>query len=135
MAVMLHSSPSRSTITRGIREIESGASAELPPDRTRRPGGGRKRVTQKDPTLLEDLNALVEPTASGDPDSPLRWTSKSLRKLAGELEGMGHEASHRLVGELLKENGYSLQANRKTREGPGCSRRGSSSPRSRSRLA
>ena len=108
---------SRSTITRGIREVESGASNELPPERTRRPGGGRKRATDKDGTLLADLDALVEPTTLGDPDSPLRWTSKSVRNLADELAAMGHEASYRMVARLLNENGYSLQANRKTREG------------------
>ncbi|MFV2074073.1 MAG: ISAzo13 family transposase [Thermoanaerobaculales bacterium] len=108
---------SRSTITRGIREVESGASNELPPERTRRAGGGRKRATAKDGTLLADLDALVEPTTLGDPDSPLRWTSKSVRKLADELVAMGHEASYRLVARLLNESGYSLQANRKTREG------------------
>ena len=108
---------SRSTITRGIREVESGASNELPPERTRRAGGGRKRATEKDGTLLADLDALVEPTTLGDPDSPLRWTSKSVRKLADELAAMGHDASYRLVARLLNESGYSLQANRKTREG------------------
>jgi len=108
---------SRSTITRGIREVESGASNELPPERTRRPGGGRKRTTEKDPTLLADLDALVEPMTLGDPDSPLRWTSKSVRHLADELETLGHDVSYRLVARLLKESGYSLQANRKTREG------------------
>ena len=108
---------SRSTITRGIREVESGASNELPPERTRRAGGGRKRATDKDGTLLADLDALVEPTMLGDPDSPLRWTSKSVRNLADELVAMGHDASYRMVARLLNENGYSLQANRKTREG------------------
>jgi hypothetical protein len=108
---------SRSTIARGIREVESGANATLAADRTRRPGGGRKRVRVKDPTLLADLEALVEPTASGDPDSPLRWTAKSLRKLSEELGAKGHKASHPTVGNLLRELGYSLQANLKTREG------------------
>ncbi len=108
---------SRSTITRGIREVESGASNELPPERTRRAGGGRKRATDKDGTLLADLDGLVEPTTLGDPDSPLRWTSKSVRNLADELAAMGHDASYRLVARLLNESGYSLQANRKTREG------------------
>ena len=106
---------SRSTISRGIRELESGE--VLGPERTRRRGGGRKRATEKDPTLLPDLESLVEPTASGDPDSPLRWTSKSVRKLADELTTMGHEVSHKLVADLLHELRYSLQANRKTREG------------------
>ena len=107
---------SRSTIARGLRELESGET--LGPGRTRRAGGGRKRATERDPSLLVDLEALVEPTASGDPDSPLRWTSKSVRNLAGELRAMGHEVSHQLAADLLHELGYSLQANRKTREGP-----------------
>ena len=106
----------RSTIERGIRELESDAT--LSPERTRRPGGGRKRATEKDATLSADLDALVEPTASGDPDSPLRWTAKSVRRLAQELQTQGHGVSHTLVAELLQASGYSLQANRKTREGP-----------------
>ncbi len=106
---------SRSTIARGIRELESGDT--LSSDRTRRPGGGRKRATDKDATLAAHLEALVEPTASGDPSSPLRWTSKSVRRLAEELRSMGHVVSHRLVAEMLHASGYSLQANRKTREG------------------
>lgn len=109
---------SRSTISRGMREVESGAHETLGPERTRRPGAGRKRATAKDATLVADLDALVEPTTSGDPDSRLRWTSKSVRHLAAELQAMGHDVSHRLVADLLHECGYSLQANRKTREGP-----------------
>ena len=108
---------SRSTIQRGLRELEAGAEP-LPPERTRRPGGGRKAVIATDPSLLADLDALVEPTASGDPDSPLRWTAKSVRALAAALEARGHDVSHTLVAELLHGLGYSLQANRKTREGP-----------------
>jgi len=107
---------SRSTIVRGIQETKAGAT--LGPDRTRRPGGGRKKAIDKDATLAMDLEALVEPTASGDPQSPLRWTSKSVRRLAAELQALGHTASHRLVADLLQAGGYSLQANRKTREGP-----------------
>lgn len=107
---------SRSTIARGLRELESGEVLE--PGRTRRPGGGRKRAIEKDPTLLADLESLVEPTAAGDPDSPLRWTSKSLRRLASDLRSMGHEASHMLVAYVLRDLGYSLQANLKTRGGP-----------------
>jgi len=108
---------SRSTISRGMRELESGEILE--PGRTRRSGGGRKRTAEKDGKLLVDLDALVEPTASGDPMSPLRWTSKSVRHLSEELQAMGHDISHRLVADLLHECGYSLQANRKTREGSG----------------
>jgi hypothetical protein len=107
---------SRSTVVRGIREVNSGET--LGPERTRRPGGGRKSALDKDGTLLADLEGLVEPTASGDPDSPLRWTPKSVRRLAAELGAMGHSVSHRLVAGLLNAGGYSLQANRKTREGP-----------------
>ena len=109
---------SRSTISRGLREVASGAHATLPPERTRRAGGGRKRAAAKDATLVADLEALVEPTTSGDPDSPLRWTSKSVRHLADALQAMGHAVSHQLVAQLLRTAGYSLQANRKTREGP-----------------
>src|SRR5678815_3706938 len=71
-----------------------------------------------DPTLRRDLEGLVEPTASGDPESPLRWTAKSVRQLARTLQSMGHRVSHQLVAELLTAAGYSLQANQKTREGP-----------------
>ena len=106
---------SRSTIQRGLRELEAGET--LGADRTRRSGGGRKRTTEKDPALLRDLDALVEPTELGDPDSPLRWTIKSVRVLAAALQAAGHEVSHNLVAELLHEIGYSLQANQKTREG------------------
>ncbi|MCH7666600.1 MAG: ISAzo13 family transposase [Acidobacteria bacterium] len=106
---------SRSTISRGIRQVE--ACESLAPGRVRRPGGGRKRAAAKDTTLVADLEALVEPTTAGAPDSPLRWTVKSVRRLAQELRTMGHPASHRLVADLLGESGYSLQANRKTKEG------------------
>jgi hypothetical protein len=106
----------RATIHRGLRELD--AAAPLDPDRTRRAGGGRKAATATDASLLADLEALVEPTASGDPDSPLRWTAKSVRTLAAALQAMGHAVSHTLVAELLHGLGYSLQANRKTREGP-----------------
>jgi len=105
---------SRSTISRGIREM---ALAPLERARIRRVGGGRKRLADKDRTLRRDLEALVEPTASGDPESPLRWTSKSVRTLAVQLQSMGHPVSHRMVAELLHEAGYSLQGNRKTLEG------------------
>ena len=106
---------SESTIRRGLKELDSDQSAE--PGRIRGPGGGRKRAEEKDPTLLADLEGLVEPTASGHPESALRWTSKSVRKLAAELRAMGHLVSYQLVSELLHRAGYRLQANRKTREG------------------
>jgi hypothetical protein len=105
----------RSTIQRGIRELESGATA--PSGRTRKAGGGRKRATAIDETLLADLDALVEPTAPGDPQSPLRWTSKSVRTLAVALAALGHRVSHTVVAELLHELGCSLQGNAKTQEG------------------
>ncbi len=80
-------------------------------------GGGRKRTSDTDPTLRGDLERLVEPVTRGDPESPLCWTCKSVRKLAQELRRTGHRVSHRLVAELLHDLGYSLQANRKTLEG------------------
>ena len=104
-----------STIQRGLREVTAGAT--LDGTRTRRAGGGRKRATALDPTLLRDLDALVEPTAPGDPDSPLRWTCLSARTLAVALDALGHHVSHTVVAELLHGLGYSLQGNVKTREG------------------
>ena len=104
-----------STIRRGLRELETAARVD--PRRIRRPGGGRKRALDKDPTLMADLEGLVEPTASGHPMSPLRWTSKSVRHLAETLQRMGHQVSRQLVARLLAAADYSLQANRKTREG------------------
>jgi len=106
---------SRSTISRGIRELD--AKVAVSPDRTRRPGGGRKRTVDIDARLVVDLEALVEPTASGHPESALRWTSKSVRHLATALQAMGHTVSYRVVMQMLHDAGYSLQANRKTREG------------------
>jgi len=106
---------SRSTIQRGMRELESGLTVD--PTRTRRPGGGRKRAEEKDADLVPDLESLVDPTSAGDPDSPLRWTTKSLRRLQEELVSMGHVVSHRVVGQILIDLDYSLQANKKTREG------------------
>ena len=85
--------------------------------RVRAKGGGRKRLTDKDATLLRDLDALVEPTARGDPMSPLRWTCKSTLRLAQELAERGHEVSQRSVCDLLAQLDYSLQSTRKTREG------------------
>jgi len=104
-----------STIQRGLRDLR--VRHPLPPSRSRRAGGGRKRATVTDPTLLRDLDALVEPTAPGDPESPLRWTSRSVRTLAVALDGLGHHVSHTVVAELLHALGYSLQGNVKTREG------------------
>jgi transposase len=104
-------------IAAGIGELQTPVAERLPVDRSRRPGGGRKRTVDSDPTLLADLERLVDPVTRGDPESPLRWTAKSVRKLAGELAPLGHRVSHRLVADLLHELGYSLQANRKTLEG------------------
>lgn len=106
---------SRSTISRGIKELES-AQKRMGAVHIRRPGGGRKKTAQKDTTLRTDLEALVEPSVAGDPQSPLRWTSKSLRKLSAELQAMGHATSHRMVAELLVEAEYNLQSNRKSVE-------------------
>ncbi len=105
----------RKTIARGLQELAT-PDASLG-QRIRRSGGGRKRAVVKDPTLLADLERLVEPVNRGDPEAPLRWTSKSVRKLADELLRQGHQVSHNLVASLLKELGYRLQANRKTGEG------------------
>lgn len=108
---------SRERISRGIQELKSGE-PPLDPSRIRRPGGGRKRKADTDPTLWPDLNGLVEPMTAGSPDdTPLRWTSKSTRKLAAELQSMGHSVSARIVADLLHENDYTLQANRKSKEG------------------
>ena len=104
-----------STIGRGLKELVDGS--DVPTDRVRRSGGGRQPLTAINPTLWDDLMALVSPGERGDPMSPLRWTAKSLRRLAAELRERGHRISHTVVGELLKRAGFSLQANRKTREG------------------
>lgn len=106
------------TIGVGIKEVLAlEASPPTGLERIRRPGGGRKATISKDPTLLSDLDLLVEPVTRGDPESPLRWTCKSIRRLADELIGMGHKTSARMVAKLLHAIGYSLQANRKTKEG------------------
>jgi hypothetical protein len=107
---------SPTTISRGLTELDHPG-APLPPDRVRKAGAGRKRATTHDPTLLRDLDALVEPTAPGDPDSPLRWTCLSTRTLAVALEALGHSVSHTVVAELLHGLGYSLQGNVKVKEG------------------
>src|SRR5215207_4790259 len=106
-----------STIGRGLAELDDPA--RLPAGRVRRPGGGRRRLVEVDDRLSADLEALVEPGARGDPMSPLRWTCKSLRRLAAELRGLGHAISHTVVGELLQQQNFSLQGNRKSREGDG----------------
>ena len=106
---------SRRAIIQGIKELEQEPSET--PTRVRRAGGGRKKTVDQDTTLQRDLERLVEPVTRGDPESPLRWTCKSVRKLSDELNRTGHQTSHRMVAELLHGLGYSLQANRKTLEG------------------
>ena len=112
---------SRPTIRAGMGEIDRGVSVESPNDNEtppiRRRGGGRKSNASKDPTLMRDLETLVESTTRGDPMSPLKWTCKSLRVLAVELAAQGHEVSHPVVGDLLREAEYSLQGAQKVREG------------------
>lgn len=107
----------RAQVARGMAELTDTAVVPLAPGRQRRPGGGRKPITEQDPTLVRDLEALVDPTTRGDPQSGLRWTCKSLQKLAEALAEQGHRISARKVGDLLHAQGYSLQANRKTEEG------------------
>ncbi len=116
VAVARATGVSRTMIQRGIREVLQ-PELQAGKGRVRRPGGGRKAMVVIDPTLRDDLERLVEPTSRGDPESPLRWTCKSVRKLAAELTGQGHQTSHRMVAELLHDLGYSLQANQKTLEG------------------
>ena len=105
---------SRVTITKGLRELEE---APLPAGRVRRAGGGRPLIEVVDPDLPDRLDALVEPLSRGDPQSPLRWTSKSTRALAAELTVAGHPLSHETVAQLLRHLNYSLQGTRKTEEG------------------
>jgi transposase len=107
---------SRTTIRSGIAELHQ-STPDPPPGRIRQPGAGRPRLTERNPRLLDDLHALLEPATRGDPEAPLLWTSKSTRHLAAELVKLGHQVSHDTVGRLLEDLGYSLQANRKTLEG------------------
>ena len=108
---------SRRAIRAGLKELTARPASAGGRARIRRPGGGRKRTVDTDPTLRQDLERLVEPVTRGDPESPLRWTCKSVRRLAAELRRQGHATSHRLVANLLHELKYSLQANAKTLEG------------------
>jgi len=114
-AVVRATGISESTVLRGLEELESGE--RLDAGRVRRPGSGRKPITETDPALVENLQRLIDPATRGDPESPLRWTSKSGAKLAEALRGMGHDVVDRTVLRLLGSMGYSLQANKKTREG------------------
>lgn len=113
---------SRPTIRVGFAEVQGGVPLDEEVDQTRaqrirRSGGGRRRVTEHDRTLVNDLQSLLESSTRGDPQSPLLWTSKSTRRLADALEHRGHHVSHDTVARLLDDLNYSLQANRKTREG------------------
>ena len=105
---------SRTTLHKGLKELKGD---EVPLERVRKAGGGRKRKAEQDPGLAKDLELLVDPVTRGDPMSPLRWTSKSTAKLAGELQRRGYVISARTVASMLGDQGYSLQANRKTLEG------------------
>jgi len=109
---------SRPTIHAGIRELDlTTAQRTALADRIRRPGAGRQRQTQADPGLLAALETLIDPVTRGDPESPLRWTCKRTRRLSDELSRQRHPVGARTAALLLKEAGYSLQGNRKTREG------------------
>ena len=109
---------SRTTITAGLRELALPEKERvMEANRIRRPGGGRKSLRETDPGLLAILESLIDPATRGDPESPLRWTCKSTRRLADELTKQDHPVSARTVAKLLRDEEYSLQANRKTREG------------------
>ncbi len=114
-AVMRATGIARSTIRRGLDELADGDAPDG--ERVRRAGGGRKPLSATDASLVDDLRSLVEPQTRGDPQSPLLWTCKSLRKLSQSLRDMGHKIGRTVVGELLYRLDYRLQANRKTREG------------------
>jgi transposase len=107
----------RSTIGRGLEELRDEGEPAAAADRVRRAGAGRPPLVVTDPTVLTDLKELVEPTTRGDPEAALLWTAKSLRNLAAALRERGHQIGHNVVADLLRGMGYSLQANRKTREG------------------
>ena len=111
---------SRRAITEGLKELSQqkvSHETAISQSRIRRKGAGLKRTVDKDPAIREDLDRLADPTTRGDPESPLRWTCKSVRKLAEELRRAGHAVSYQTVAELLHEMDYSLQANQKTLEG------------------
>ena len=110
----------QNTVTTGMEEFRAQQRGEAPPllsGRIRRPGGGRKKLTATDSGLLPALDAVIDPVTRGDPESPLRWTCKSAQKIADVLRDKGHNISERTVNTLLHQQGYSLQSNRKTREG------------------
>src|SRR5215470_4116672 len=106
---------SRTTIRRGVRELEDGDAG--PAGRVRAPGGGRKPVEVVNPDLLDCLDGLIEPETRGDPMSPLRWTTKSTRNLADKVTEAGYPVSHTTVRHILRAEGYSLQGTRKKLEG------------------
>lgn len=108
---------SRTTILAGVRELEAQQGVQTESPGVRRSGGGRKPLVETDPELSDALDAMVEPMTRGHPETPLRWTCKSTRRLAHELSRQGHPVSDRTVARLLYTAGYSLQANRKSREG------------------
>ena len=104
---------SRTTIHQGLAELDE---TELPAERSRRVGGGRKKIRDQDASVLKHLRALVDPSSRGHPMSPLRWTSKGTRQIVDALRKRGPSVTHRVVSEMLKHLGYSLQANLKTLE-------------------
>ncbi len=106
---------SRPTITSGLKELKR--KKLFNPTKLRKAGGGRKKLTEKDSSLLKDLNEMIEPVTRGDPENPLRWSSKSTIKLADELNNKGHRVTQRTVYRLLKDQDYSLKGNKKTKEG------------------
>ena len=106
---------SRVVITRGGKELKE--IKKEPVGNSRRKGGGRKKIVDKHPEIKTELKNIIEPHTRGEPESPLLWTSKSLRKISKELKAIGCSVSYRVVGEILKEEGFSLQANRKTDQG------------------
>ena len=108
---------SRPTIYAGLKELADGSTGELPIDRVRRSGGGRQPITQTQPGVLAALETLVEPTRRGDPESPLRWNGKGVRRLAAELKRQNFQIGRQKVADLLRDLNDSLQGNRKTREG------------------
>lgn len=108
---------SRVTLNTGLQDLSLNKENEVLKTRSRRPGGGRKKATEKNSALAQAIEDIVSPHTMGNPMKPLQWTSKSLRKIAAAAKEKGHNVSHKLVGELLKDLGYSLQSNRKTDEG------------------
>ena len=114
-AVCIATGLSTATLSKGMKELQAGDYSKT--NKVREPGGGRKKISQKSPQLLEALERLVDPTAKGDPESHLRWTSKSVRHLAGALKEQGFSISHQTTATLLHGLGYSLQVNQKSLQG------------------